>query len=213
MSKVKPILLGIPGLSYSSFMKCNPRFLFMLFSSTFRGVVANKELNYHPAPSWLSVLQMDYQKIETFLTQVPELKLVEMTDSVLINIPITNPTYGEVRLPYDTSVSVEEEIKDVEGAILQYVEKKPVIASINSIDRFLLQNGKDKCEIYKAVDGLVKNVINKVDDFIIFSPYGEPTKDGKREEYGVFLASVPRPNEHETVKLPEIGKLFLNIVK
>jgi len=209
---LKPILLGLPGLSYSSFMKCNPRFLFMLFSSTFRGVVANKELNYHPAPSWLSILQMEYQKIENFLTQVPQLKLVKMRDSVLINIPITNPTYGEVRLPYNTSIPVEEEIKEVKETIFQYIDKKPVIASVNSIDRFLLKNGKDKCEIYKAVDGLVKDIVNKVDNFIIFSPYGEPTNDGKREEYGVFLASIPRPHEHETVKLPEIGRLFLNLV-
>jgi len=213
VNKVKPVLLGIPGLSYSSFMKCNPRFLLMLFSSTFRGVVVNKEFNYHPAPSWLSVLQMDYQKTETFLPSVPELKLAKMTDSLLVNIPITNPTYGEVSLPYDTSITVEEEIKEVKDAILQHIDKRPVIASINSIDRFLIQDGKDKCEIYKAVDGLVKDIINKVDDFILFSPYGEPSKDGRREQYGVFLASVPRPNEHDTVKLPEIGQLFLNIAR
>ena len=185
----------------------------MLFNSTFRGVVANKDLNYHPAPSWLSVLQMECEKIEGFLTQVPELKLVEMTSSVAINIPITNPTYGEVSLPYDTSVTVEEEIKKVKETILQYIDSKPVIASVNSIDRFLTQNGKDKCEIYRAVDELVKDIILKVDDFIVFSPYGEPTEDGKREQYGVYLASVPRPHEHETVKLAEIGKLFLNMVK
>lgn len=208
---MKPILLGIPGLSYSSFMKCNPRFLLMLFSSTFRGVVANKDLNYHPAPSWLSVLQMDYIKTDTFLQTPIDLKLASMIQAVLVNIPITNPTYGEVSLPYDSSISVDEEIKEVKNAVLHHIEKSPVIASINAIDRLLLQDGKDKCEIYKAVDGFIKDIISKVDDFILFSPYGEPSKDGKREPYGIFLASVPRPNEHDTVKLPQIGELFINI--
>lgn len=211
---MKPLLLGIPGLSYSSFMKCNPRFLLMLFSSTFRGVVLNKDFNYHPTPSWLSVLQMDYIKTDNFLTVVPELKLEKMTNSVLINIPISNPTYGEVKLPYDSSISAEQEIKEVKEAIFEYIDDRPVVASLNAIDRILMTDGKEsKCEIYKAVDTFVKEVINKVEEFILFSPYGEPKANGIREQYGIYLASVPRPNEHETVKLPEIGQLFANIAK
>ncbi|BAK54739.1 hypothetical protein [Sulfurisphaera tokodaii] len=210
---MKPILLGIPGLSYSSFMKCNPRFLMMLFSSTFRGVVVNKELNYHPTPAWLSILQMEYVKTDQFLTNVPELKLAKLTNSVLINIPITNPTYGEVNLPYNNSLSTSEEIEKVKKAIFEYIDDYPVIVSVNAIDRILLNDGKEsKCEIYKIIDGFVKEVINKVEDFILFSPYGEPKENGIREQYGIYLASVPRPNEHDTVKLPEIGKLFLGLV-
>lgn len=193
-------------------MKCNPRFLLMLFSSTFRGVVLNNNLNYHPTPAWLSVLQMDYVKTDQFLTAIPDLKLAKMTDAVLINIPVTNPTYGVVKLPYDSSISVEEELGKVKEAVFEYIDEYPVIASVNAIDRLLLNDGKvNKCEIYKAVDNFVKEIINKVEDFILFSPYGEPKENKLREQYGIFLASIPRPNEHETVKLPEIGQLFLRL--
>jgi len=59
MSK-RAILLGIDGLSYSSFMKCSPRFLMALFNSTFRGVVKNDRLKDRTAASWLEILTMEY---------------------------------------------------------------------------------------------------------------------------------------------------------
>ena len=211
---MKPLLLGIDGLSYSSFMKCNPRTLMMLFSSTFRGVVANKTKNKHPTPAWLSILEMSDDIPDTgFLTSLPDLKLLKITKAVAINIPITNPTYGEVKLPYDKTISVKEEINKVKEAIFENIEDSPVIASVTAIDRILSTNGSvDKCEIYKEIDNFVREVVNKVQDFIIFSIYGEPKGD-KHEDYGVYLSTVPRPNEHDTVKLPELGILFTKMVK
>ncbi len=211
---MKPLLLGIDALSYSSFMKCNPRTLLMLFSSTFRGVVANKTLNSHPTPSWLSILQMEnVSDINSFLKEVPELKVVKLTNAVLINIPITNPTFGEVSIPYTSSVSVKEEISKVKEAIFSVIDDKPVIADITALDRILQTDGSaNKCEIYSEIDSFVREVVNKVEDFIIFSPYGEP-KGKTHEEYGVYLSTVPRPNEHDTVKLPELGYLFASLAK
>ena len=211
---MKPLLLGIDGLSYSSFMKCNPRTLLMLFSSTFRGVVANKNKNNHPTPAWLSILEMTDDINESgFLSSLPDLKLIKITKAVAINIPITNPTYGEVKLPYDKTVPIKDELNKVKEAIFENIDENPVIADVTALDRFLVNNGSvDKCEIYKEIDGFVKEIINRVQDFIIFSPYGEP-KDGKHEDYGVYLSTVPRPNEHDTVKLPELGILFSKLVK
>ncbi len=211
---MKPLLLGIDGLSYSSFMKCNPRYLLALFSSTFRGVVVNRNPQ-HPASSWMSILQMQDVKGNEFYKDLDETPLLlKETNAVAINLPITNPTYGEVNLPYGDGLSAKDEINKVVEAILDELEDRPVIASITAIDRLLHINKDNKCEIYKEVDDAVKKLVNKADDFIIFSPYGEP-KSNKlcdHEDYGVYLSTVPRPNEHDVVKLPEIGILFKRIV-
>ncbi|BCU69244.1 hypothetical protein [Stygiolobus caldivivus] len=211
---MKPLLLGIDGLSYSSFMKCNPRTLMMLFSSTFRGVVANKSKNTHPTPAWLSILEMTDDIPSTgFLTSLPDLKLIKITKAVAINIPITNPTYGEVKIPYDKSVSVTDELNKVKEAILENIDDSPVIADITALDRMLITDGNaNKCLIYNEIDSFVKEIVNKIQDFIVFSIYGEP-KGNKHEDYGIFLSTVPRPNEHDTVKLPELGILFSKLAK
>lgn len=211
-----PLLLGIDGLSYSSFMKCNPRTLFTLFSSTYRGVVLNKKPQF-PYSSWLSVLEMkEMREINNFLPNIEqEPRLIRETNAIPINIPITNPTYGNVRIPYNDSISVEQEINEVLSSILEFIEKRPVIASITAIDRFLHKNSSDKCKIYSLIDNAVRKIVSKVDDFIIFSAYGEPKseEEGNHEEYGVFLATIPRPSEHDTVKISEIGILFEKLVK
>ncbi len=210
---MKPLLLGIDGLSYTSFMKCNPRFLLALFSSTFRGVVLNKKPQ-HPASSWMSVLEMQEIKGEDFYKDVEVPKLIKETNAVAINIPITNPTYGAVSLEYSDSVSPQAEISKVTEAILEELESRPVIASITALDRILHKSKENKCELYKQVDDAIKKLVNKADDFILFSPYGEPTSENpwEHEDYGIYLSTVPRPNEHDTVKLYEIGMLFKRLV-
>lgn len=218
MVVMKAVLLGIDGLSYTSFMKCSPRFLFTLFSSTFRGVVVNKKPQY-PVSSWLSVLQMQDVKEHVDFLPSSEIstKLIAETGSLAINIPISNPTYGLYSIKYSPDVSFEDEISNVVKAVLTSVKEGPVIADITAIDR-VLHYSKDielKCKIYQAIDNAVRAIVSSVDDFIIFSPYGEPLSQdkGNHEEYGVYLATVPRPNEHDVVKLPEIGRLFLQLVK
>ncbi|AKA72503.1 hypothetical protein SULI_00245 [Saccharolobus solfataricus] len=213
---MNPLLLGIDGLSYTSFMKCNPRTLFTLFSSTYRGVVLNKKPQF-PQTSWMSVLELkdikDLSQVN-LNSEVP--RLLRETNAVAINLPITNPTYGKLSLPYDTSVNAEEEINKVTQIVLESVKETPVVASITAIDRLLHKDATEKCKIYSLVDAAVRKILNNVDDFIIFSIYGEPksdNEDGNHEDYGVFLATIPRPSEHETVKLHEIGELFIKLVK
>ncbi|AOL17030.1 hypothetical protein BFU36_10280 [Sulfolobus sp. A20] len=208
-----PILLGIDGLSYTSFMKCNPKTLFTLFSSTYRGVVVNRKPQF-PHSSWMRVLGM-YENNNSFLTKVNEIPpLIKETNAVPINIPISNPTYGVVSLPYNSEISAEEEINNILPKVLESIEKSPVIASITVIDRMLHKDVSKKCDVYKIIDDAVRKIVNKVDDFIIFSVYGEPKgyDEGNHEEHGVFLATIPRPSEHDTVKLNEIGELFKSLV-
>ncbi len=216
MRGMNPLLLGIDGLSYTSFMKCNPRTLFTLFSSTYRGVVLNKKPQF-PQTSWMSVLELkDIKDMSAVNLNNEKPRLLKETNAVAINLPITNPTYGKLSLPYDTSVNAEEEINKVTQIVLELIEESPVIASITAIDRLLHKDATEKCKIYSLVDSAVRKILNKVDDFIIFSLYGEPkgeNEDGNHEDYGVFLATIPRPSEHDTVKLQEIGELFIKLVK
>ncbi|MCY0860443.1 MAG: hypothetical protein OWQ54_08450 [Sulfolobaceae archaeon] len=215
---MKAVLLGIDGLSYTSFMKCSPRFLFTLFSSTFRGVVSNKRPQF-PYSSWLSILEMQDVNQNGFLPvgSVINTKLLSETGAIPINLPITDPTFGKYSIKYSSDVDFEEEINSVVKAILENVKEAPVIADITAIDRVLHHNRDPnlKCKIYQAVDHAVKRIVSEVDDFIIFSPYGEPLseEEGNHEDYGVYLSTMPRPKEHDVVKLPEIGKLFLQLVK
>ncbi|AWR96538.1 hypothetical protein DFR86_02555 [Acidianus sulfidivorans JP7] len=210
---MKPLLLGVDGLSYSSFMKCNPRFLLTLFSTTFRGVVVNRKPQ-HPSSSWLSVLEMTEVKDNKFIKVDETPRLIRETNAVAINLPISNPTYGELSLPYNDGVSAKEEIDKVVSYILDELEDRPVIADISALDRLLHNSQANKCELYKEIDDAVKKILHKADEFILFSPYGEPKSDQlcDHEEYGVYIASIPRPNEHDVVKLPEIGMLFKRAV-
>ncbi|AEB95330.1 MAG: hypothetical protein QXR57_04265 [Metallosphaera sp.] len=208
---MKALLLGVDGLSYSSFMKCNPRFLLTLFSSSFRGVVVNKRPQ-NQVSSWLSVLEM--KNVPPNEVYVPkELTLIKETGAIPINIPITNPTYGRISLKIG-EINLQEEVSKVTEVILSSLKEGPVIAAITGLD-FALHNGVDKCQAYSTIDAAVRKLVNAVDEVILFSPYGEPksSKEGDHEDYGVYLGTVQRPAEHETVKLPEIGYLFLKLVK
>ncbi|MCH1772257.1 MULTISPECIES: hypothetical protein [Metallosphaera] len=209
---MKALLLGVDGLSYTSFMKCNPRFLLTLFSSTFRGVVVNRRPQ-HPASSWLSVLEMKEVPLTGFTSISAKPSLVQETGSIPINLPISNPTYGELSLKYG-ELSLQEEINKVTEGILNSLDDGPVIAGVSGLD-VLLHRGGDKCQAYSAVDSMLRKLVNAVDEFILFSPFGEPKSgnENDHEDYGIYLGTVQRPSEHDTVKLPEIGYLFLKLVK
>ncbi|BDC18319.1 hypothetical protein [Acidianus sp. HS-5] len=206
---MKPLLIGVDGLSYTSFMKCNPRFLLTLFSSAFRGVVVNRKPQ-HPASSWMSILEMKEITGNSFYKVDETPTLIKETNAVAINLPISNPTYGELGFPYDSNLTAKDEIDKVIEEILSSLEEQPVIADITAIDRLVRINPQGKCEIYKEIDDGLRKLLRKVDDFILFSPYGEPKSDNMcdHEDYGIYLSTAPRPNEHDTVKLPEIGLLF-----
>jgi len=72
---LKLILLGIDGLSYTSFMKCTPAFLLHLFKTVHRGVVFNKRPQDHMR-SWMEVLKVKNEEGRD---------LIEIAE--LINIP------------------------------------------------------------------------------------------------------------------------------
>lgn len=208
------VLIGVDALSYSSFMKCYPRYLMALFNSAFRGVVKNARLKDSVAGSWLEVLTMRDQEPTGFLTKLDEeLEVVKETGATLINIPVTNPTYGILSLDYENTDFLEE-IKKVREATMNALEpRRPVIVAISAIDRALKKGKEDiKCKLYAEIDKLVKDVVNEVDDFIVFSPFGE-LKGNEHEMYGVYISTIPRPHEHETVALKEIGLLFVRAAK
>jgi len=208
MSRRRVILLGIDGLSYSSFSVCKPKFLLNLFNIAYRGVVYNRKPQDHQK-SWLYVLEMS----ET-VPNKKELRLLRETNSIGINIPISNPTYGEFSFRAD-NLRIEEEVNKVLEVILSRIEEAPIVASIISIDRILhLGNEEEKCKLYAIVDDMVRKVVNSVDDFIVFSPFGSPlsSKQDDHEDYGVYLATIPRPSERGTIKLSEIGLLFKKLV-
>ena len=208
------VLLGIDALSYSSFMKCYPRYLMALFNSTFRGVVKNVKLKDSVTGSWLEVLTMRDQEPTGFLSKLDEeLEVAKETGATLINIPITNPTYGALSLDYENT-DFFDEVKKVKEAIMDVLDSnKPVIVDITAIDRALKKGKEDiKCKLYTEIDRLVKDVVNEADEFIVFSPFGE-LKGNEHEMYGVYISTIPRPHEHETVALKEIGSLFVRAVK
>ncbi|BBD73851.1 hypothetical protein HS1genome_2240 [Sulfodiicoccus acidiphilus] len=202
---MKVVLLGVDGYSYGEFQRCKPQATLTLFNSAFRGVVVNTG-SLHPSPSWESILRMKPVNREGFLKQVDYLELPAMSSATLVNIPITDPTTGEVSVPYDGSVGYDEEISKVREAVLR--SDGAVIAGVTALGRL---KPSDPCSIYQAIDKLVKDIALRADDFVLFSPFG--VRDGKVEKYGVYISTRPRPEEHDTVKLWEIGTTFLEAVR
>jgi len=203
----KAALIGIDALSYGEFMKCRPKTLLYLLDNSFRGVVENNPPQ-NTISSWLSILSLKKVDSKNLNYDVSELPLVKLIKPILINIPITNPTYGVFNINIDQGISYQEEIDGVMNEILENLNEGPIIAGITALERI-----NDRvCEIYNYIDKMLLSVIRNVEEFIVFSPYGKPKKNFF-EPYGVYLSSRPRPNEHDTVKLWEIGQTFIEMVK
>jgi len=203
MARVKALMLGIDSLTYKYFMKCNSRNLLTLLDTTFRGVTENRTLQ-SPASAWLTTLTGKETQTQGFLLKAPELPLVSETRATLINVPLTNPTLGSPSFAMDSSTSAKEEVDSVVSAVLEALDSGPVIAAITALERLPTP---DPCPIYSVIDSAARKLVLAADEFIVFSPYGPRTANGY-DPYGVYLASRPRPNEHETVKLWEIGRIF-----
>ncbi|MGC9210093.1 MAG: hypothetical protein ACP5FT_02355 [Acidilobus sp.] len=209
MARVKALMLGVDGLSYKFFMKCGARSLLTLLDTTFRGVTENKDIQ-HPAAAWASALTGKPVRVSGYFPAPPSLPLVEELEASLVNVPITNPTSGKVSIPMDSTTTLEAELASVEDVTLQLLEEGPVIVAITALERL---KGYDTCAAYQAIDRTVRRLVNASDAFIVFSPYGHPLSGGGFDPYGVYLASRPRPREHDTVKVWEIGSLFKEMVK
>lgn len=208
------LLLGIGGLSYSSFMECNPKFLFSLFGATYRGVVLNND-SLHPSPAWLSVLEMREVPGDSFVSSPnDDMALVKDTQSKIVNIPITDPSLGPVSISYSAETSAEKEIDDVKRIASELLADNNVIASISAIDRLMLNGEQNKCRLYELVDSAIRSMTAKADDFIVFSPFGGEVKHGKyvRDIHGIYMGTIDRPSEFETLRLMDIGTLFRDLV-
>jgi len=207
MARVKALMLGVDSLTYKYFMKCNSRNLLTLLDTTFRGVTENRTLQ-NPASAWLTVLTERETQVQGFLQKAPELPVVSETKATLINVPITNPTLGSPSFTMDPSIDIKDEVGNVVNAALEALDSGPVIAAITALERVAIPN---ICSLYDVIDSAVRKLVLAADEFIIFSPYGPKATSGY-DPYGVYLASRPRPNEHETVKLWEIGRVFTIMV-
>ncbi len=209
MARVKALMLGIDGLTYKLFMKCEARSLLTLLDTTFRGVTENRDLQ-HPASAWASALSGVPVRANDFFSSLPELPIIGETGASLVNVPVTNPAAGAVRTPMDPSTPLDAELEGVEHAVLELLDSGPVVAAVTALERL---KGYDACAAYRAIDSLVRRLVTASEEFIVFSPYGGPLDKGGFDPYGVYLASRPRPREHDTVKVWEVGLLFKNIIK
>lgn len=208
-----PVLLGINAMGYGSFTECDLPTLSELVNLVDRGVVENKRPQY-PESSWWSILAMEPQTSPRMEDPSSSL-LVRLTKAALINIPVTNPTYGLYSISLDEGIGYVEEVDKVTELVIERSQGSPVIASITAPDRFLHRNYSIKCSIYLEVDKAINRLLSSgVDSFIIFSPYGEPIgeSEGEHEDYGIYLATISRPRPHDTIKVYEIGALFRDLV-
>jgi len=124
VARVKALMLGIDGLSYKFFMKCSASTLLTLLDTVFRGVVENRDLQ-HPAAAWASALSGRPVRLTGFLQEAPSLPILEEVRGVLINVPLTDPTAGLVRIRMDQSTGLEAEIGSVREAALEALEEGP----------------------------------------------------------------------------------------
>ncbi|MFP3132914.1 MAG: hypothetical protein GU362_04925 [Thaumarchaeota archaeon] len=191
---MKAAAISINGLSYSSFADCNPKFLLNLFSSTYRGVVENRD-SFEPLKVWKLIL-----KNATFEQLLSKGVLFS-------NIPITNPTYGRPSTDM-FKVSLREELELMLSTINDYSDKYIVLFSINAYERDL-KNKKNVCEELSLVDNYLKAAFEAVNNYMFFSPYG--FNGTSYEPYGIYISSIPRPSEEETIKLDQILDIVLSL--
>ncbi|MFP3213979.1 MAG: hypothetical protein RXO71_01255 [Nitrososphaeria archaeon] len=191
---MKAAAISINGLSYSSFADCNPKFLLNLFSSTYRGVVENRD-SFEPLKVWKLILKN--ATFEQLLSR----------GVLFSNIPITNPTYGRPSTDM-FKVSLREELELMLSTINDYSDKYIVLFSINAYERDL-KNKKNVCEELSLVDNYLKAAFEAVNNYMFFSPYG--FNGTSYEPYGIYISSIPRPSEEETIKLDQILDIVLSL--
>ncbi|MDP7976708.1 MAG: hypothetical protein RAK25_06225, partial [TACK group archaeon] len=170
---MKPLLLGIDGLSYSKFMDCGANALLGLVDSAQRGVTES-DLPKKPCISWRSVLQLGESQ------DVYASPLIRSTGATLVNIPIQSPTLGLCSRDLAAPANLNDEIACVEKSVKENLIQRPVIAGITSLQRL---SGDELCKAYPVVDGFVARLLSFAEDFIIFSSYGVLGNDDL-EPYG-----------------------------
>ncbi|MGC8557416.1 MAG: hypothetical protein ACP5NC_00265 [Nitrososphaeria archaeon] len=184
---VRAAAVGIMGLGFEGIADCQPRFLSMLLNSSPRGVVENSK--YMTMESAWRVILGD-----------GDLKSMSIIPS---NIPITNPTMGQPSLDLN-SVSLQEELNAVYREFSRQLGRGIIAASINTFERH------STCDALNLIDSYLESMYTKLDSFMFFSPYGG-LEGGSRSRYGIYISTVQRPQEDQTIKLEEIMPLMLEL--
>ncbi|BCU67762.1 hypothetical protein HS7_11990 [Sulfolobales archaeon HS-7] len=191
-------MIGIDALDYGYFLKCRLKVLSTLFNTAYRGVVEN-ELYMDTVASWKRVLNVGD---ENPLIRDPRIEFA--------NIPLEEKkTIGKISIPYDKSIPLEKELEMVTEFVSSEIEEKALVVDITAIGRGAYDS---ICNAYEKIDSSLTKLLKKADNFLIMSPYGINPK-GTRNKFGVFISTFPRPKEHETVKIEEVGKFFLTLIQ
>ncbi len=188
---MKAIALGINGFGYSVFADCSVPFMNSLFMSFPRGVVENRE-------------RLDAKSAWEVITEGLEGKVT------LANIPVAEITAGVVSLPASIS-EPELEMGEILKAFSK-VNEGIMLASVNSYDNIIRSGAGDRCAAAGTIDAYVRKLYELSDSFMLFSPFGE-VLEGKRDVYGIYISTVPRPREDETVKLHELPGLIMMLLE
>ncbi|MCL4344430.1 MAG: hypothetical protein JRN26_05435 [Nitrososphaerota archaeon] len=182
--------VGIMGLGYEGLADCQPKFLNHLLNSVARGVVENSDYQT-PKSAWLKILG--------------DMSIADMQKRSLIpsNIPLTTPTAGYPSLDIE-KMTLKEELEAVFDKFKMMLGRGTFVASIN-----LYENDRS-CEGLNLVDNYLEKMRSVLDSFIFFSPYGG--QDGAvKSRYGIYLSTLQRPFEDQTIKLEQIMPLVLNL--
>jgi hypothetical protein len=184
---VKAAAVGIMGLGFEGIADCQPKFLTELLNSSPRGVVENSKY-MTMSSAWLAIIGDS------------DLKSLPIIPS---NIPVTNPTMGQPSLDLN-SVSLQEELDSVYSEFSRQLGRGIIVASINMFER------QNTCDALNLIDNYLERMYSKLDSFMFFSPYGG-LEGGSRSRYGIYISTVQRPQEDQTIKLEEIMPLILEL--
>ncbi|MGC8661143.1 MAG: hypothetical protein ACP5TZ_01395 [Nitrososphaeria archaeon] len=187
---MRAAVVGIMGLGYDDLADCQPKFLTHLLNSVPRGVVENSD-SQTPKSAWLKILG--------------GMGAADMQGRSLIpsNIPLTNPTMGYPSIDVG-KVTLKEELEAVFAEFKRLLGRGTFVASIN------LYENDGSCEGLNLVDEYLEKIYSYLDSFMFFSPYGGQEGTG-RSRYGIYMSTLERPFEDQTIKLEEIMPLIQNL--
>lgn len=182
--------VGIMGLGYEDIADCQPKFLNQLLNSAPRGVVENSDYQT-PKSAWLKILG--------------GMGITDMQRMLLIpsNIPLTNPTTGYPSIDVEKA-TLKEELEAVFAEFKRLLGRGTFLASINLYEK------ERSCEGLNLVDEYLEKIYSYLDSFMFFSPYGGQ-EGTERSRYGIYMSTLQRPFEDQTIKLEEIMPLILNL--
>lgn len=188
---MKAIALGINGFGYSVLADCRAPFINSLFMSFPRGVVENRE-RLEPGEAWSAIAG----KLEG--------------RAILANIPTSDPTSGVVSLPrgiLDVRAEMEALLRAFSG-----MGEGIMVASVNSYENVMRSDWGSRCAAASTIDSYLRKFYEASDSFMFFSPFGEIIEGG-RDVYGIYISTVPRPREDDTIKLEELPDLMLMLLE